>query len=104
MNFKERINLVERIDQLIRLKATGTPKNLAKRLGLSETSVWRTISEMKEMKAPIVYCMNSQSYIYEEPVRFHFGFYGEELSEKEQKEIEGGVGFNNILRFYKNIS
>ncbi len=103
MNFKERINLVERMDQLIRLKATGTPVSLANRLNISESSLFRIINEMKELDAPISYCIHSQSYVYDTPVSFRFGFYGRELTLEEQQNIEGGQGFQNILNFYKKI-
>lgn len=67
--------LIERIDQLIRLRATGTPQNLAKRLGVSKTKLYRMISMMKDMNAPVEYDEKLGSYIYEEAVGFSFGFH-----------------------------
>ena len=49
----QQIALIERIDQLIRLKATGTPKCFAKRLTISEASLYRLIDTIKEMGAPV---------------------------------------------------
>ncbi len=103
MRFKKRVSLIERIDQLIKLKATGTPIDLACKLDISESSLFRIINEMKELDAPISYCINAQSYVYEKPVSFQFGFYGRELSMEEQREINAGQGFKNILNFYKKI-
>lgn len=103
MRFNERVSLIERIDQLIRLKATGTPSSLAERLNISEASLFRIINEMKELDAPISYCIASQSYFYETPVSFRFGFYGRELTLEEQQRIDAGQGYQSILNFYKKV-
>jgi predicted DNA-binding transcriptional regulator YafY len=60
------INLerIKRIDQLIRLRSTGTPKELSKKLCISERLVYNYILKMKTLGAPIEYCHESQSYIY----------------------------------------
>ncbi|MBC8032700.1 MAG: HTH domain-containing protein [Chitinophagaceae bacterium] len=65
----------KRIDQLIRIKGTGTPSQLAKRLGFSERTVYDYINTMKDMGAPIKYCNFRQSYYYEEDGFFQIGFY-----------------------------
>ena len=43
----KQIALLERMDQLVRLKATGRPKKLAERLQVSEATVFRIIDTMK---------------------------------------------------------
>ncbi len=75
MNFIENIERIQRIDQLIRLQATGTPKELASRLGISKGRLYRIINTMKALNAPIQYSISLQSYIYEEEVDFRIGFY-----------------------------
>ncbi|MEO0403669.1 MAG: HTH domain-containing protein [Bacteroidota bacterium] len=65
---------IERIDQLIRLKATGRPGDLAKRLNISVRSVYQTIDMMKEMGAEIYYCSQKRSYCYEGDMKFIYGF------------------------------
>lgn len=74
MRFTAIINRMERIDRLTRLKATGTPTTLARRLEISERCLYRTIEMMKDFGAPIYYCNNRQSYCYESNVKFTFGF------------------------------
>ncbi|GAA4273849.1 hypothetical protein U6A24_02090 [Aquimarina gracilis] len=71
----KQIEIIERIDQLIRLQATGTPSQLARRLEISKTKLHRTITIMRELHAPIVFDLTIQSYVYEEEVGFEFGFY-----------------------------
>lgn len=71
----KQIEVIKRIDQLIRLQATGTPENLAHRLDISKTKLYRIINIMKDLNAPILYDVTIQSFVYEETVVFQFGFY-----------------------------
>ncbi len=71
----KQIKLMERIDQLTRLEATGTPVELALRLGISKTKLYRIINVMKDLDAPLEYDINLQSYIYAKDVGFKFGFF-----------------------------
>ena len=69
------ITLIERIDRLIHRQATGTPDQLADRLNISKTKLYRIINMMKELGAPIEYDFAKQRFIYEEEVGFRFGFF-----------------------------
>jgi hypothetical protein len=90
----QQIELIERIDQLIRLTATGTPNNFARRLSISESSLYRLIDTLKEMGAPIEFSVISQSYIYSSEVNFMCGFFLKELSYNEIQKVNGG--FQNL--------
>ncbi len=92
------IALLERVDQLIRMKATGRPKQLAQRLNVSEATVFRIIDTMKALNAPIYYDLSRQSYSYSEATRFKCGFYLEELDRKAEKDLSGGYAFDNLER------
>jgi predicted DNA-binding transcriptional regulator YafY len=74
MNLIEKIRQIEHVDFLIRKKSTGSPKNLSKKLGISERQVYNIINTMKEMGAPIYFCSVNQCYCYEDSVKFQFGF------------------------------
>jgi predicted DNA-binding transcriptional regulator YafY len=71
----KQIQLIERMDQLIRLQATGSPEELISKLGISKTKLYRMINTMKTLNAPIEYDITLQSFVYAEPVGFTFGFY-----------------------------
>ena len=83
--------MIERVDQLIRLRATGSPRNLARRLAISEASLYRLIETLREMGAPIEFSVCYQSYVYSSEVKFICGFFLKELSNKEIQIINGGV-------------
>lgn len=71
---KNIINRLERLDYLIRIKATGTPTELARKLNLSERCAYNYIDLLRQMGAPINYDRKRSSYYYEEHGRFHFNF------------------------------
>lgn len=97
----KQIALLERVDQLIRLKATGSPKQLAERLQVSEATVFRIIETMKEMNAPVCYNIASQSYSYTETAKFTCGFFVQELDADEERNLSGGSGFQNLEQLVK---
>lgn len=97
MKLLESLERIDRIDNLIRRKATGSPKSLAQKLEVSERSIHRLIEMMKNMGAPIYYCISRQCYCYEEKVEFRFGFY---LSGSQPEELFGGMG-DSFELFYR---
>ncbi|WP_199729979.1 hypothetical protein [Aquimarina sp. AD10] len=97
----KQIELIERIDRLIRMHATGTPVELASRLGISRAQTYRMIDIMKELEAPITYDFTIQSFVYEESVGFKFGFYTKELDATEIKSVNGGSAFERLYYLAK---
>jgi predicted transcriptional regulator len=56
----------EKIDSLIKLAKhsnTGTPKELAKRLNISERTVYRLIQNLNDQNIEINFCRKVKSYI-----------------------------------------
>lgn len=94
----KQIALLERMDQLIRLKATGSPKQLANRLQVSEATVFRTINAMKELGAPITYELSRQTYAYTQQTTFRCGFFLEELDGYTQEISSGGCTFQGFKK------
>lgn len=65
---------IKRIDHLIRIKGTGTPVQLADKLGLSERSVYEYINLMKDFGAPIKFDAYRETYYYETEGHFFVSF------------------------------
>jgi hypothetical protein len=74
MNLIQKLELIERVDALIRRKATGCPTELSNKLTISKRNVFNIINTMKDLGAPIRFCKHMNSYYYEEKVTFSFGF------------------------------
>ncbi|MFT5166409.1 MAG: hypothetical protein ACI8P3_001640 [Saprospiraceae bacterium] len=67
MTFIEQLQVIKRIDSLIRRKATGSPEELTKRMEMSKASLYHYLNEIKSIGGNPVYCRFNKSYSYEEP-------------------------------------
>lgn len=65
MNFQERLHKFDRLHHLILRKGTGTPTQLANRLGVCKRTAHNLIDELRNLGAPIAYCSTRESYYYE---------------------------------------
>lgn len=83
MNYIEKTLLIERIDQLIRMKATGSARDLASRIGQSKSTVYNILEVMRQMGAEFEYCAKRGSFYYTENKVLAIGFV-------EQRKIKGG--------------
>lgn len=83
MRFIEKTMLIERLDQLIRLKSTGSARDLADRVGVSKSTIYDIIEVMKSMGAEIDYCPHRKSYYYTQEKILAIGFV-------DSKKIKGG--------------
>jgi hypothetical protein len=98
-------DLLERIDQIIRFKKTGNPKEFAEYLQISERQLYRAISYMKEMGCPIMYDACNSTYKYEVDGYLSIKFQEKNNNKKpdsiihteELKRIKGGFVKNNLL-------
>ena len=75
MNLIEQIHRIERLDQLIRLKATGSPAELAAKLAISNRQLFNLLSLLRnEFNAPVKYDNECNSYIYSEPGNININY------------------------------
>jgi len=65
---------LQTIDYLIRIKGTGKPAQLAKRLRISERTLYEFLKMMKDLGAPIEYDRYKESYYYSEKGGFNIRF------------------------------
>jgi len=72
MSLFDELFMLQRIDQLIRMQATGTPAQLASRLQVSERKLYRLLEQLKDQGFPIAYDKQKDSYYYEIAVKIEF--------------------------------
>lgn len=65
---------IERMDQLIRLKATGSPQDFATCMNLSVSMLYQYLDALKAMGAPVTYCKRRGSFCYQPEGRFWLKF------------------------------
>ena len=97
MTINKYVNRLRQINQLIRQQRTGSPKELAIKLGISERQVYNSIDYLRDKEVPISYCRFRKTYYYSEPVDLRISFSLVNLSTQETKEMDGGK--NNIQIF-----
>jgi hypothetical protein len=88
MNIFKDIFLLERLDYLIRNRATGNPVQLAERLDVCDRTVYRLIAHMREVGLPIAYDKENETYYYEKPVQLRVDI---QVNGDSLLRIQGGV-------------
>lgn len=80
------------LDALIRKRATGTPKELAKRLGLTERAWYKLRDELiNDLGLPLAYDSQRKTYYYTEEGQLVFQFM-RKLDTNQMEKLEGGRG------------
>ena len=79
------LDALDRLDGLIRHRATGSPEELAIRMHMSRSNLFKMIKFLREeMNAPVSYNKDGASYVYS--YKFYLGF--------ERKSLNA-TDFNN---------
>jgi sugar-specific transcriptional regulator TrmB len=86
---------------------TGTPSEVAFQLGVSRTTLYEMIDELRSRGAPITYSKSQKTFFYSEPFEISITCSLRRLTYTEEKRIAGGNYFCRILFFrtlYNEIS
>lgn len=79
--FPQALTLIKRIDSLIRKRATGSPEQMARRLGISRSTWFNYLNVLKDdLGFPIEYDRLAQTYYYSQPGTFKIGYVVEQGS------------------------
>ena len=90
------LKTLERLQQLHNLitsENTGTPKDLANLMLISERRVHHLIEELKEINAPISYSRKNKTYCYEENFDLKITISVTVMNKNEVTQIFGGSYF-----------
>jgi len=90
MSVQKYIERLLYIDSLIRKKATGPAKQLARKLDLSERHTLLFLKEMKELGCPIKFCRKRNSYYYDTEGEVSVSFFNKHFA--GMKKIGKGGG------------
>ncbi len=88
--FFEILDLIDRLDGLIRRKSTGKPSELARRLNVCERKVYQLIDTLRNLGAPVEYCSQRESYFYTTDVEFRRELFVQRV---DAEKIKGGENF-----------
>jgi len=68
MNLLQNVQSVDKLHALILQKNTGTPKELAQRLGISRSSLYILIDELNGLNLTISYSRKLETFYYEKKI------------------------------------
>lgn len=98
MNIFSDLFLLQRIDHLIRTRATGNPKALGDLLNISECSVYRLMERLKDQGLPIAYDKQTRTYYYTDAVIWKVEFV---VGDEKLLNIQGG---ERNFDFFRKLS
>jgi hypothetical protein len=74
---------LQRMDDLIARRATGTPEAFAQRMHLCRSELMNCLNELRQLGTPVAYCRRRRSYYYPENKQLFIGFVSEVSWKKE---------------------
>jgi biotin operon repressor len=105
MKLFEYLDRISMMHKLVSRQKTGTPEELARRLGVSRTSLYELIDELRSRGAPIAYSKSAKTFFYRQPYDIAVTCTLKPLTYNETKEHRGGINnFSKILFFRTLLS
>ena len=84
------IERFEKIDKLIRERRTGTPDELAHRIGISRRQLYNYLDELRSYCVEVSYSRICHSFEYDNNKRLRVYFDCEEIEESKVTQFVGG--------------
>jgi biotin operon repressor len=98
MKVFEYLDRISMMNKLVTRQRTGTPEEFAAQLGVSRTSLYELIDELRSRGAPIAYSKSAKTFYYMQPYDIAVTCSLRPLTYAEQKEnVGGGNIFSKIL-------
>jgi predicted DNA-binding transcriptional regulator YafY len=89
--------------KLVSRQRTGTPEEFAGMLGVSRTSLYELIDELRSRGAPIAYSKSSKTFFYRQPYDIAITCSLRPLTFIEEKENAGGVNIFSKILFFRTM-
>jgi hypothetical protein len=104
MKVFEYLDRISRMHKLVEHRVTGTPEEFAEQLGVSRTSLYELIDELKSRGAPIAYSKSIKTFYYREPFEIIIKCDLKPMTSIEEKQFGGGQFRQRILFFRTMIN
>jgi hypothetical protein len=90
MKVFEYLDRISRMHSLVKHATTGAPEEFASRLGVSRTSLYELIDELRSRGAPIIYSKSARTFSYSEPYEISITCSLRPLTNQEKRDLSGG--------------
>jgi predicted DNA-binding transcriptional regulator YafY len=101
MKIFEYLDRISMMHKLVSRQRTGTPEECARQLGVSRTSLYELIDELRSRGAPIAYSKSARTFFYRQPYDIEVTCLLRPLTPSEAKENYGGAYFSSRILFFR---
>lgn len=91
MKLFEYLDRISKMHKLVFFRKTGTPSEFADILGVSRTTLYEMIDELRSRGAPIQYSKSLRTFYYKEPYEINISCTLRPLKHTEDIIISGGM-------------
>lgn len=103
MKVFEYLDRISMMHKLVSRQKTGTPEEFARQLGVSRTSLYELIDELKSRGAPITYSKSAKTFFYRQPYDIAVTCSLRPLNYDEELENSGGVKIFSKILFSRTL-
>jgi predicted DNA-binding transcriptional regulator YafY len=103
MKVFEYLDRISMMHKLVSRQKTGTPEEFAQQLGISRTSLYELIDELRSRGAPIVYSKSAKTFFYRQPYDIAVTCSLRPLSYNEEQENSGGINIFSKILFFRTL-
>ena len=103
MKVFEYLDRISMMHKLVSRQKTGTPEEFANQLGVSRTSLYELIDELRSRGVPIAYSKSAKTFFYRQPYDIAVSCSLRPLTYKEEKENSGGINIFSKILFFRTL-
>ena len=103
MKVFEYLDRISMMHKLVSRQRTGTPEEFANQLGVSRTSLYELIDELRSRGAPIAYSKSAKTFFYRQPYDIAITCSLRSLTYSEQQENTGGRNIFSKILFFRTL-
>jgi biotin operon repressor len=103
MKVFEYLDRISMMHKLVVRQKTGTPEEFACQLGISRTTLYELIDELRSRGAPIAYSKSAKTFFYRQPYDIAVTCSLRPLTYNEVKENSGGIKIFSKILFSRTL-
>jgi biotin operon repressor len=103
MKVFEYLDRISMMHKLVSRQKTGTPEEFARQLGVSRTSLYELIDELRLRGVPIAYSKSAKTFFYRQPYEIAVTCSLRPLTYDEEKESSGGLNIFSRILFFRTL-
>jgi biotin operon repressor len=103
MKVFEYLDRISMMHKLVVRQKTGTPEEFACQLGISRTTLYELIDELRSRGAPIAYSKSAKTFFYRQPYDIAVTCSLRPLTYNEVKESSGGIKIFSKILFFRTL-